>query len=315
MQHVPVLLREVLDGLALRPGACVIDATLGGGGHTAAILERSAPDGHVLGLDADPAALDRVRNQLNAAIETGRLTLVQTPFDQMARVAHQHAITAVHAILLDLGLSSFQLESPARGFSFLRNGPLDMRFDPAQPISAADIVNTWSEQELADIIYHHGEERQSRRIARRIVQARPLYTTHELAAVVADAVGSARRGRRPGRIHPATRTFQALRIAVNHELAQVERTLPQCLDLLQPGGRLAVISFHSLEDRIVKQWMQQEARTYVPDATHPHGGYERNARLQLITRKPITPTPREVEQNPRSRSAKLRIAEKTALAA
>jgi 16S rRNA (cytosine1402-N4)-methyltransferase len=239
-------------------------------------------------------------------VEAGRLVIVQGNFGDIGALATAAGFTAVDGILLDLGVSSFQLETAARGFSFGQDGPLDMRFDPALGTSAADIVNSWSEQELADLIYRYGDERLSRRIARYLVQHRPYTTTMALAAAIERAVG----GRRGQRIHPATRTFQALRIVVNQELEQLERALPQCLELLRVGGRLAVISFHSLEDRIVKQWMQQEARTFVHDPMLPHGGYERTAQLLIHTRKPLTATAAELEENPRSRSAKLRIAEK-----
>lgn len=306
VDHVPVLLDEVIQGLAVGPGGRYIDGTLGGGGHTAAILEHSAPDGRVLGLDADPAAIRRVQERLQAAIQAGRLVVVRSPFERLGEVARAHGFHPVDGVLLDLGLSSFQLGAAERGFAFSEEGPLDMRFDPAQEISAADIVNRWSEKELADLIYRYGEERRSRRIAQAIVAHRPLHTTQELARVIEQAVG----GRRGERIHPATRTFQALRIAVNDELGQLERVLPQILDLLKPGGRVAVISFHSLEDRIVKQWMRREAQAYIPDPTHPTGGRSRTPGLRLLTRRPITAGDEEIARNPRSRSAKLRLAEK-----
>ena len=232
--------------------------------------------------------------------------IVQANFVEIETIARQARFEQVDGILLDLGLSSFQLATSERGFSFAQSGPLDMRFDPQQSISAADIVNTWSEAELADTLYIYGEEHRSRRIARYLVRKRPIETTDELAETVSQAVG----GRRGKRIHPATKTFQALRIAVNDELGHLETTLPQCLALLRPGGRFVVISFHSLEDRIVKRWMQQEARSYVPDAAHPLGGYDRTATLELVARKPITAGPAEQAANPRSRSAKLRIAER-----
>ncbi len=305
-RHVPVLLNEVVDGLAVRPGARLIDGTLGGGGHAEVLLERSAPKGQLLGIDADPAAIRRNQIRFAHQWETGRLIIAQGNFGEIAEIATRNGFAAVDAILLDLGVSSFQLETADRGFSFGQDGPLDMRFDPETGMSAADLVNQWSEQELADLIYRYGEERLSRKIARYIVQHRPFTMTTEFAAAVERAVG----GRRGHRIHPATRTFQALRIAVNQELDELERTLPQCLELLAVGGRLAIISFHSLEDRIVKQWMQQEARTFVTDPMLPQGGYERTARLQIHTRKPLTATAAELEENPRSRSAKLRIAEK-----
>ncbi len=304
--HVPVLRDEVLALLQIRSGSTAIDGTLGAGGHTHALLDRSAPDGKVLGMDADPAALRRTRRLLATAIAEGRLVLVQAPFAAMESTAHSYGFDQVDQILLDLGVSSFQLETPERGFSFAFDGPLDMRFDPTQGVSAAEIVNTWPEDELAALIYRYGEERRSRAIARQIARRRPIESTGQLAAVVERAVG----GRRGSRTHPATQTFQALRIAVNGELEQLEAVLPQALRLLQPGGRLAVISFHSLEDRIVKQWMAHEARTRTPDPFHPQGGTPHTPRLRIVTRKPVTAQEAEVQANPRSRSAKLRVAER-----
>lgn len=304
--HTPVLLTQVLDGLAVQPGAWIVDGTVGGGGHTEALLARSAPDGRVLGIDADPAAIRRVSVRLADALASSRLVLHQSGFARLEEVAAAHAFAPVDGVLFDLGVSSFQLQTPARGFSFSQPGPLDMRFDPAQPVSAADIVNAWDEQALADALYRYGEEPQSRRIARYLVRNRPFTTTAQLAEAITQAVG----GRRGARIHPATRTFQALRIVVNHELQQIEGVLPQALHLLRPGGRLAVISFHSLEDRIVKRWMHEEARTYVPDPTRLHGGYQRQPTLRILTKKPIVASDDEVSRNPRSRSARLRVAEK-----
>ena len=304
--HISVLLDEVLTGLNLQPGATAIDCTVGGGGHTAHILAQTAPTGRVLGLDADPDAIARVSARFAEEIAAGRLVLVQSPFEQVAKVAQLHNFDQVDAILLDLGVSSFQLDIADRGFSLMQPGLLDMRFDPQQPTSAADIVNSWPERDLANVIYEYGEERHSRRIARFLVQNRPIVTTQQLAELVSRAVG----GRRGERIHPATRTFQALRIAVNRELEQLAAVLPQALSLLRPRGRLAVISFHSLEDRIVKQWMQAEAADFVHDRLHPHGGIARTPTLQIVTPKPVVPSLSETERNPRSRSAKLRIAER-----
>ncbi len=304
--HTPVLLSQVHDGLAVHPGAWLIDCTAGGGGHTEAILSRSAPDGRVLAIDADPAAIWRVSMRLPDAVAAQRLILHHGEFGGLEEIAAAHAFAPVDGVLLDLGVSSFQLQTSERGFSFLQSGPLDMRFDPAQPLSAADIVNDWDERDLANVIYRYGEEMQSRRIARYLVQHRPFATTTQLAEAIEQATG----GRRGNRLHPATRTFQALRIVVNQELAQLEGVLPQALRLLKPGGRLAVISFHSLEDRIVKQWLQDEARTFVPDPTRLHGGYDRQPILRILTKKPIVADEDEVNRNPRSRSAKLRIAEK-----
>lgn len=305
-RHAPVLLTEVIAQLQIQPGSRIIDATLGDGGHTAALLEHSQPDGRVLALDADPEAIRRVQQRLAEPIQSGRLEIVHTNFGAISEAAHRHGFSQVDAILMDLGVSSPQLDTAERGFSFMHDGPLDMRMDPTRGISAADIVNHWDQDEIADLIYQYGEEKRSRRIAKRIVENRPFQRTLQLADVVAAAVG----GRGKSRIHPATRTFQALRIAVNAELEMLETALPQCQTLLKAGGRLAVISFHSLEDRIVKQWMQREAASYVSDPTHPMGGYERSPQLRLVTKKPIAPSTAEVEQNPRSRSAKLRIAEK-----
>ncbi len=290
----------------MRPGASFVDCTAGGGGHSAAILEATAPSGRLLALDADPAAIRRVSVRLAEPLAAQRLLLLQTSFDRLAQVVEEYAFAPVDGVLLDLGISSFQLETPERGFAMLLDGPLDMRFDPQATLSAAEVVNSWDERSLADLLYRYGEEQQSRRIARYLVRNRPFTTTTELAAAIERAVG----GRRGSRIHPATRSFQALRIAVNRELEQLEQVLPQCLQILAPEGRLVVISFHSLEDRIVKQWMQQEARSYVPDRTLPQGGYEREPGLTIVTRKPIEAGEAEVAQNPRSRSAKLRIAVK-----
>ncbi len=304
--HLPVLLNEVMAGLAIRPGAWLIDGTLGGGGHTGPMLVESAPDGRVLGIDGDPAAIRRITTKFGPEIASGRLVAVHGNFVDLEKIAQQQHFAAVDGILLDLGVSSFQLQTPDRGFSFSQDGPLDMRFDPTQGLSAAEIVNTWLEEELADLIYQYGEEIKSRRIARYLVAHRPFVTTTKLAQAVETAVG----GRRGSRIHPATRTFQALRIAVNQELTHLEQVLPQALNLLKPGGRLAVISFHSLEDRIVKQWMQREASAYVPDKANLYGGHQRTPTLTIITPKPLTATEQEVALNPRSRSAKLRIAER-----
>jgi 16S rRNA (cytosine1402-N4)-methyltransferase len=314
MEHLPVLLSQVIAQLNLRRGATCIDATTGGGGHAEAMLQATGPDGRLLGLDADAEAIARVRLRLAAYAD--RVTLIQTNFRELAAVATANGFTAVDAILLDLGVSSYQLGDPARGFSFLADGPLDMRLAQERPgaeyspggLTAAEIVNEWPQEELANVIYRYGEEPHSRRIARAIVAARPLRTTAELAEVVAGGPN-----RPAGRIHPATRTFQALRIAVNDELGALEAALPQALGLLAAGGRVAVIAFHSLEDRIVKQFMQREARDCVcpPDLTRVglcRCGH--TATVRIITRKPISPDEGEVIANPRSRSAKLRIAER-----
>ena len=305
-KHIPVLVDEALTGLNVQPGGCYIDGTLGGGGHTQLLLSHSQPDGRVLGFDADPAAIRRVRKRFPEEVDAGRLRLAQATFDQIERIARQQGFAAVDGILLDLGLSSFQLDTPARGFAFQHDGPLDMRFDPSAGHSAAELINRKSWVEIADILYQYGEERQSRSIARAIVANRPVTTTAELADIVKKTVG--RRGKQ--KIHPATRTFQALRIAVNDELGQLERALPQMLALLRAGGRLAIIAFHSLEDRVVKEWMRAHSRRFLPDPTLPAGGLERIPALSICNKKPIVPAAAEIEKNPRSRSARLRIAEK-----
>lgn len=305
-RHIPVLLNEVLDALQPAAGKVIIDGTLGGGGHARALLERLQPDGRLLAIDADPAALAAWSDR---AIHRETCILQHGWFGDIANLAKNHGLLAVDGILLDLGVSSHQLETAERGFSFTTDGPLDMRFDPTHGPSAAELLARMSEQELADIIFRYGEERFARRIARRIVAMRektPIVTTRQLADLVERTIRSSTSA--PQRIHPATRTFQALRIAVNRELEQLEQALPQAVSLLRPGGRLAVISFHSLEDRFVKRFFQ-EASGCGGETIADH-----LPRLRLITKKPIRPTPQELRANPRSRSAKLRVAERIGIA-
>ncbi|WP_322512281.1 16S rRNA (cytosine(1402)-N(4))-methyltransferase RsmH [Chloroflexus sp.] len=296
-QHTPVLLAEVVAALAPRPGGRYLDATVGGGGHALAVLQAAQPGGMLLGIDADPDALAATAERLAEAGLRQQAVLRHGSFADLAALATEAGFTAVDGILFDLGVSSYQLDTPERGFSFAADGPLDMRLDPTQGLTAADLVNRLSERELADILFQYGEEHAARRIARAIVErrrAQPFQRTADLAAVVARAVGG-----RHGRIHPATRTFQALRIAVNQELDRLAVALPQAVALLAPGGRLAVISFHSLEDRIVKQFLRTEAAGETP-------------RLALITKKPVVASDAEVAANPRARSAKLRVAARVA---
>lgn len=288
--HVPVLLEEAIEALAVQPGGRYIDCTLGAGGHAVAILERSSPGGQLLGIDADPQTIKRARARLEAY--SGSTLLVNQNFASLKAICVKHNFLPVHGILFDLGLSSVQLNGSGRGFSFQHDAPLDMRLNPSQQVTAADIVNTSSEAELAQLIRTFGEESRGGKIARYIVRERPIKTTLKLAEVVEQATG----GRR-SRIHPATRTFLALRIVVNQELEHLKSALRQATDLLGFGGRLVVISYHSLEDRIVKQFMQREA-----------SGEE--ALLRIINKKVITPSLAEVQFNPRSRSAKLRAAER-----
>ncbi len=301
--HTPVLLDEAIAGLQVRPGGCFIDCTVGTGGHAEAILDRILPSGKLLGIDADPEAIRVSRDRLNRYGEA--VVLVNDSFGNLEAICRRYQFHPVDGILFDLGVSSLQLDTAERGFSFQHDAPLDMRFAPTQGLTASDIVNTFSEQQLARLIHEYGEERHSRRIARYIVQNRPVATTLELARLVEQALRSRR-----ARIHPATRTFMALRIAANNELQNLEPALIQATNLLRPGGRLAVISYHSLEDRITKQFMRRAASDCLcpPGTVMCRCGHVPT--LKLISRKVIKPTSLEIESNPRSRSAKLRIAER-----
>ncbi|TET51482.1 MAG: 16S rRNA (cytosine(1402)-N(4))-methyltransferase RsmH [Anaerolineales bacterium] len=301
--HVPVLRQAVLDGLSVQPSGRYVDSTLGGGGHAAAILEASAPDGRLLGLDRDPQAVDLARERLGSYGE--RAELVLSSFNSLAEVARERGFVLADGVLFDLGLSSPQLADASRGFSFLANGPLDMRFDPnSDSPSAAELIDELSFEELRSLLWEYGEETQARRLAEAIVEARPLETTAQLVEVIGGVV------KRRGRIHPATRTFQALRIAVNDELATIAEALPQAVEVLAPGGRLAVISFHSLEDRIVKRFLRQESRDCICPPRMPACTCDHQATMRLLTRKPIRPDEKEVEENSRARSARLRVAER-----
>ena len=300
--HRPVLLSETLEFLAVAGGGTYVDGTLGEGGHTEGILEASGPNGVVLGIDRDPRSVAAARRRLDRY--GSRAMLAHGNYADMGRIAGEHGITTVDGILLDLGFSSRQINNAGYGFSFQTDEPLDMRYDPVGE-TAADIVNSANEGELADVIFQYGEERRSRAIARAIVRSRPILTTGQLAQVVARAVGG-RRGRR----HPATRTFQALRIAVNQELTQVESGLAAAGELLRPGGRLAVISYHSLEDRLVKEWMDRETATCVCPPEFPVCVCEQEPRFRTVRRRIVRPTEAEITENPRSRSARLRIAER-----
>jgi 16S rRNA (cytosine1402-N4)-methyltransferase len=300
-EHVPVLYNEVLAGLQVRPGGSYIDGTLGAAGHATGILRTSGPGGTLLGLDADPEAIAFAREALRPFGD--RATLRVANFRHIGAIARAEGLSGVDGILLDLGLSSRQLADGERGFSFSQEGPLDMRMDPNSSNTAAGLVNSLPEEELADLLWRYGEEHRSRRIARAIVASRPVTTTAQLAAIVARSAGGGQK------IHPATRTFQALRIAVNDELQALTEALPQARDLLRPGGRLAIISFHSLEDRLVKRFFQQESRDCICPPELPVCTCGHEATLAIVNRKPMRPTEGEVERNPRSRSARLRIAE------
>ncbi len=300
--HIPVLYHEVLQFLAPKSGRRYVDGTVGAGGHAWGILEASAPSGLLLGFDRDPQALALAADYLAPFGE--RVRLIHASFASLLTVLHQQGWEQVDGILLDLGLSSMQLDTPERGFSFQQDAPLDMRFDPSTPVTAADLINTLSEGELADLFYRYGEEPAARRIAHAIVRARPLHTTAELAHLVEGLIP------RRGPIHPATRVFQALRIAVNRELEALEQVLPQAVQALAPGGRLVVIAFHSLEDRIVKEFFRRESRDCLCPPRQPLCTCGHRATLHILTPKPVVPGAEEIARNSRARSARLRCAER-----
>jgi 16S rRNA (cytosine1402-N4)-methyltransferase len=311
-QHEPVMLAAALELLDCRSGGIYVDGTVGGGGYVRAILEKSAPDGVVLGLDWDEEAIGRVHEKLSG--EYGqRLKLEKSDFADIRQALLKQGMEYADGIVVDLGLSSFQLEDPARGFSFMHEGPLDMRMNRDLPYNAADLVNSLPEKDLADLIFQFGEERLSRRIARAIVAQRKLNRitdTKEFAELVRKAVP---RSRDSFRIHPATRTFQALRIAVNHELESIERFLPEALDILRPGGKLCVIAFHSLEDRIVKTTFKSWAKSCRCPRERAACECEGRPLVRLLAKKALRPSDDEVERNPRARSARLRAVEKVSV--
>jgi len=302
--HVPVLLDEVLTAMAIQPGETAVDGTFGAGGYTRALLRVGA--GRVIAFDRDPDAIEAGRS----LVPDTNLTLVEERFSQMDRVLGERGIGIVDAITLDIGVSSMQLESPERGFSFRSDGPLDMRMDPTSGETAADLLERLDEDDIANIIYRYGEERKSRRIAKLIVEkrdvGRPVQTTEELADLVERAVG--RRGKE--KIHPATRTFQAIRIAVNNELGIIEKFITDSVDLIRPNGVLCIITFHSLEDRIVKQTFQRLSGKCLCPPRIPRCVCGSVKKVEIVTRKPLTPTADEIIENPRSRSAKLRVCRK-----
>src|SRR4030042_1224548 len=301
--HKPVLLSQAIEALQVQPGKRYVDCTLGSGGHASAILENILPDGKLLGIDADPEAINMAKTRL--ADYTGSTIIVNDNFANLETICRENNFLPVHGILFDLGLSSTQLEISERGFSFQQDGPLDMRFSPIQGLTAADIVNNFPEDKLSQIIKTYGEERYSKRIARCIIRNRLISNTLQLASVVEKAIGS-----RHGKIHPATRTFMALRIAVNRELENLVTALKQTVNCLDHRGRLVVISYHSLEDRIVKQFMTRESKGCIcpPDIPICQCGHMPS--LKIISKKAITPSLTEIKLNPRSRSAKLRVAER-----
>ena len=286
--HTPVLAAEVIQFLEPRPGGHFIDATVGAGGHSRAILQYTAPDGKLLAIDQDESALTQTKEEL--ASFAPRLLFVHSNFRHIAELAAANGFSECNGVLADIGISSMMVEDPSRGFSFMHEGPLDMRMDRTQPLTAADVLNTHSEKDIAGILYNYGEERRSRPIARSIVRARPLQTTADLVRAIERVTG----GPRYGRIHPATRTFQALRILVNDELRNLEIFLDSSMGVVRSGGRIVVITFHSLEDRIVKQKFRAPA---VPG--------------RVLTKKVVTASEEELRRNPRARSAKLRAWERS----
>ena len=292
--HIPVLLQEVVDGLDLHLGDIVVDGTAGGGGHSEAILARIGERGTLITIDQDADAIARVKTRL-APLDSGNVIYVHGNFRDIETILAENSITKVNKILVDLGYSSYQMDTSGRGFSFMRNEPLSMQMSVDSAFSAHDIVNTWSEEAIADVLYGYGEERYARRIARVIVESRrqkSIETTFDLVALIESAVPAVYRR---GKIHPATRSFQGLRIAVNDELGALRDVLKKGFAVLETGGGFAAISFHSLEDRIVKRFFKEESD---------------KGSVRIVTKRPIVPTKEECSTNPRARSAKLRIAEK-----
>ncbi len=308
-QHQPVLMNQTLNSLKLRPGGVYLDGTLGGGGHTEAILQATEPDGKVIGLDQDDEALAAASQRLKPFGE--RFCPIRANFAEMEQVLAAEGIAGLDGVLLDIGVSSHQLDEPDRGFSYMQDGPLDMRMDRRGSQTAADLVAELSESELANLIYRYGEEKFSRRIARRIVEQRaqtPIESTKQLAELISAAIPAAQR--RKEKQHPAKRTFQALRIAVNDELGVLERGLVAAFASLKSGGRLSVITFHSLEDRIVKNYFAGLAKGCECPPEFPVCVCGKQPQALLITRRPQTATEDELQSNPRARSAKLRTVEK-----
>ncbi len=301
--HLPVLYHQIILALNPESPGRYVDATVGAGGHARGILEASSPEGNLLGFDLDPQALEIASQRLSAYLY--RLTLLHASYTtlevQMAKLGWKD----VQGIVIDLGVSSMQIDTPDKGFSFLKDGPLDMRFNPEQKVTAAELVNSMDENNLADLIFKFGEEPQARRISKEICRTRPHTTTQELASVIQNVLG-----KHSGRIHPATLTFQALRIAVNQELEGLQIFLPQAVAALSPGARLAVISFHSLEDRIVKQFFRRESRDCLCPSSQPVCTCEHRASIREINRRPMMADQDEINRNPRARSARLRVIEK-----
>lgn len=307
-QHQTVLGPQAVEALQIKPDGIYVDCTLGGGGHSALIAAQLGPQGWLIGIDQDLEAIHHARKRL--APFSARVSVIHGNFREIGTIVKDLGIEQVDGLLYDLGVSSPQLDQAERGFSYQHDAPLDMRMDQTQPFSAFDLVNTYSEEELADIFFRFGEERFSKRIARNIVQQRasaPIRTTGELAKIIKASIPAKARKHGP---HPAKRTFQAIRIAVNDELQALSQSLEQGIPLLKKGGRVAVITFHSLEDRICKQFFKQQSAPCTCPPDLPHCVCGKTPVLKVVTKKPVVPDRHEVEQNPRARSAKLRVAEK-----
>lgn len=302
--HITVLYQEIIQAIEPKNGGRYVDATLGAGGHAWGILESSKPGGKLLGLDVDQQALDIAREHLEEFQD--RVILRHASYTTLDEQLTQLNWDAVDGIVIDLGVSSMQLDNQERGFSFQTDAPLDMRFDAEQPLTAAHIINNMSESELSELIWRYGDEIKHKQIAHAIQKAKPLETTSQLSEVIKRAL----KGKSKQRIHPATRTFQAIRIAVNQELSGLEKFLPLAVAALVPGGRLAIISFHSLEDRIVKHFFRKESRDCICPPHQPICTCQHRATIQILTRRPLLPTQKEVLNNSRARSARLRIAQK-----
>ncbi|HOP72473.1 MAG TPA: 16S rRNA (cytosine(1402)-N(4))-methyltransferase RsmH [Thermoclostridium caenicola] len=309
-EHKPVMLDECIDYLNIRANGVYVDATLGGAGHSSAILKRLGPEGLLIGIDQDQDAIRAAGQKLENVQTQGRYVLYHTNFEKIREVIGMQKLKAVDGVLMDLGVSSYQLDEGERGFSYQQDAPLDMRMNKSEEMDAAWVVNNLSREELTRIIREYGEEKWASRIAEFIVKSREtqkITTTGQLVDIIKAAIPAAARREGP---HPAKRTFQAIRIAVNRELEVLEKTLGEIIDFLNPGGRLAVITFHSLEDRIVKQIFKDKAQGCICPGDFPKCVCGRTPQIRILTRKPVTPSEDELERNPRARSAKLRVAEK-----
>jgi 16S rRNA (cytosine1402-N4)-methyltransferase len=303
IQHIPVMVPEILKYLEVSSGGRYIDCTLGEGGHTKSLLEASNPGGEVLGIDADHEAIEVSKNRLEEYGE--RFIYDNSNFKKIKKIAMKSKFVPCHGILFDLGVSSLQLDKESRGFSFRRKAPLDMRFSINQTLTAQDVLNTFSESEISDILYQYGEERQSRKIAKLIIENRPLSNADELSDLIKKNIRQTNY-----KINPSTKTFQALRIYINEELNSLSQALEQSLEILGVGGRMAVISYHSLEDRIVKNFFKKESKYCICPPNIPECDCEHFPKLKIVTKKPVSPSQSEIDANKRSRSAKLRVVER-----